>query len=238
MSGTTPNLCPTAVHTEIMPRIKAASLEEHHELVWRDITNALSELLEERDYENINLGHIAERSGIARNTLYRYAPDKTALMIAIAHRASAPVVGRIIEISHQPLSATERVRLIIAELIHAFASTTIRLMLQPSMLKAIPTGVIEHPEGPFGVIAQAMEKVIAEGVAADEFRISADEQLTAWLLSGVVRSAADRVMHEQHSPEQLIPIVQDLVTSALQPHGTFTARSTPGGAIEHSPTLA
>lgn len=198
-----------------MPRIKAASLEEHHELVWRDITTALSELLAERDYESINLGHIAEKSGIARNTLYRYAPDKTALMITVAHRVSAPVLNRVTAISHQPLSATERVRLIIDELMHAFTSSTIRLMLQPSMLATIPAGVIQHREGPFGAVARAMEHVIRDGVTAGEFRITGDEQLTAWLLSGIVRSAADRIMYEQQSPEDLIPSVQDLVIGAL-----------------------
>lgn len=198
-----------------MPRIKAASLDEHHELVWRDITTALSELLAERDYESINLGHIAEKSGIARNTLYRYAPDKTALMIAVAHRVSDPVLERVTVISHQPLSATERVRLIIDELMHAFASSTIRLMLQPSILSTIPAGVIQHSEGPFGVVAQAMEHVIRDGVTAGEFRTTGDEQLTAWLLGGIVRSAADRIMVQQQSPEELIPSVQDLVIGAL-----------------------
>lgn len=220
-----------------MPKIKAASLEEHHELVWRNITNAFSELLAERDYEDINLGLIAEKSGIARNTLYRYASDKSSLMIAIAQRVSAPVVSRIIEIADRRVNATERVRLIIAELIQAFATPTLRLMMQPSMLKAIPVSVADHQGSPFGVIAQAMEKVIAEGVDDGEFRVTGAPQVTVWLLSGVVRSAAERITYEQHSPEELIPIVQELVTGALHPRDVredrdiVAVKSTTGGEI-------
>jgi len=53
-----------------MPRIRGASIEEHHEMVWTDLAEAMRQLLLECDDDSINMGHIAARAGLARNTLY------------------------------------------------------------------------------------------------------------------------------------------------------------------------
>jgi len=53
-----------------MPRIRGASIEEHHEMVWTDLAEAMRQLPLECDDDSINMGHIAARAGLARNTLY------------------------------------------------------------------------------------------------------------------------------------------------------------------------
>jgi len=78
-----------------VPRIRGASIGEHHELVWADLAEALRQLLVEHDYESITMGHIAARAGLARNTLYNYASDKSALVLALTERASRPTVERV-----------------------------------------------------------------------------------------------------------------------------------------------
>ena len=72
-----------------VPRIRGASIEEHHEMVWADLAEAMRELLLERDYESITMGHIAAKAGLARNTLYNYAADKSALVLALTRRATS-----------------------------------------------------------------------------------------------------------------------------------------------------
>lgn len=87
-----------------MPRIKGASIGEHHELVWAGLAGALRELLTERDYDSITMGHIAERAGLARNTLYNYGRDKGALVTALTERVGRPTVARVAAIA-APASA-------------------------------------------------------------------------------------------------------------------------------------
>lgn len=202
-----------------MPRIKAPSVEAHHELVWQAITDALGELLSERDYESINLGHIAARAGLARNTLYNYANDKTSLVLAIAERASRPILDSITAIAATPAPATDRARQIISELLHAFTSNTFRLILQPAAVATAPLDPIEDAlggrESPFRAIPDAMEKVIRDGIRSGEFRLVDDVPLTAWLLSGIMRTAGDRMTRGQLQPDDLIGPVQDLIVGAL-----------------------
>lgn len=200
-----------------MPRIKAASLDEHHELVWQDITDAVGALLAERDYDSINLGHIAARAGLARNTLYNYADDKASLVVAIAERASRPVLDRITKIADGSGPATDRARAIIDELMHAFADNTIRLMLPPAAaaVSAVSAEIVENCEGPFGAVARSMEKVVRDGVARGEYRPTDDVQLTTWLLSGIVRAGAERMVRDQISPTDVSGPAQDLIIGAL-----------------------
>jgi AcrR family transcriptional regulator len=209
-----------------MPRIKAPSVEAHHELVWQAVTDALGELLTERDYESINLGHIAARAGLARNTLYNYASDKTSLVLAIAERTSRPVLARVTAIADAPEPAAERTRQIISELLHAFTSSTFRLILQPAATATGPLDAEDVQEGPFGAVPDAMEKVIRDGIRSGEFRAVDDVPLTAWLLSGIMRTAADRMTRGRLQPDDLIGPVQDLVVGAL----AQTSSTSPGPA--------
>lgn len=198
-----------------MPRIKAASLEEHHELIWQAITDAVADLLTERDYDSINLGHIAARAGLARNTLYNYADDKAALVIAIAERVSRPVLDRITTIADAAGPATDRARAIIDELMRAFADSTIRLML-PSASALLSSEAVPNSVGPFAVVAQSMENVVRDGITRGEFRPTGDVQLTTWLLSGILRAGVERMVKGQIAPSDMTGPVQDLILSALR----------------------
>lgn len=198
-----------------MPRIKAASLEEHHEVVWAELTAALTRLLAQRDYDAINLGHIAAEAGIARNTLYNYAPDKTALVLAITERASRPVLNQVALLAGGPGSATNRLRAIINTLIQAFTDDTIRLMLRVGAFAPAQLNVVGEQRGSFGIVMASVETVLNDGVETGEFRPFADVALTVSLLGGIMRSATERMIHDALTPQQVIPAVEDLILAAI-----------------------
>src|SRR3954471_24324871 len=92
-----------------MPRTRGASIEEHHELVWADLAEALRQLLLERDYDSITMGHIAARAGLARNTLYNYARDKVPRFVPLTERGSRPMLDRVTTIAGRTTEpATDR----------------------------------------------------------------------------------------------------------------------------------
>lgn len=204
-----------AGHTERMPRIMADSLDEHHELVWNNLAQAVADLLADHSYESISLAQIADRAGVARNTLYRYAPDKTALMFRIAQRVSGPVLERVQEISTEQSDPATRVDLMISELLHAFTDRRIRLILQPTAMSIVPYDVMRRDDTPFGIVAGAMEHVLREGLQSGAFRVVGDVETTAWLLGGIVRSAAERIVSDGMPVAELLPTVSALVLGAL-----------------------
>ena len=158
-------------------------------MVWADLAGALRQLLSERDYDAINMGHIAARAGVARNTLYNYAADKSALVLALTERTGRPAAERVAAIAARAADpATDRMREIVGAVLEAFTDSTLQLMFQPGVTTP-PKGLA----GPFHTIVTEVENVVREGIARDEFRDVGDVRLAVELLSGVMRAGAERI---------------------------------------------
>ncbi|MGW2093349.1 TetR/AcrR family transcriptional regulator [Promicromonospora sukumoe] len=205
-----------------MARIKGGTFQAHHEQVWSDLTEAMGTLLAERGYDGFNLGHVAAGAGIARNTIYNYAKDKAALAAKVAQHASRDILARIDQIAAGPEPAPQRLAEIVDTLMRSFSTPAVRLMLH-SPVSPMPQDVLEHPEGPFAQVAAAVEQVLRDGVDEGAFRPVGDVTLTTHLLSGIVRSGAER-MAAGADIEQILPAVTDLLLAALLPR---PAASTP-----------
>jgi AcrR family transcriptional regulator len=176
-----------------MPRIRGASIEEHHEVVWADLAAATRQLLLERDYDSITMGHIAARAGLARNTLYNYARDKSALVLALTRRAAQPAVERVAAIAARAGDpAADRMREIIVVVLDAFTDQVMQLMFRPGA--GLPfADAPKGPDSPFHAIVVEVENVVRAGVERGEFRDVGDVPLAVELLSGVMRAGAERI---------------------------------------------
>lgn len=198
-----------------MPRIKGASIEEHHEKVWTDLAEALRQLLLERDYDSITMGHIAARAGLARNTLYNYARDKSGLVRALAERASRPAVERVAAIAARSADpATERMREIIEAILDASTDQPMQLMFRPgsaALVAEVPKGA----DNPFHAIVVEVENVVRDGIAQGEFRDIGDVQLVVELLSGAMRAGAERVGRDPAAFAATVAAAREIVLASL-----------------------
>ena len=69
-----------------MPRIEAASIEEHVRVQTARILAAASELFRVRGYRQTDMDDIAQAVGLARNSLYRYYRNKDFILLACVAR--------------------------------------------------------------------------------------------------------------------------------------------------------
>lgn len=77
-----------------MPRIPAQDLEAHRARVEADLLAAVEHLLDEHGPDGVTVAAAATRAGMARSTAYGYAPDRAALLAAVARRrAEAAAAG-------------------------------------------------------------------------------------------------------------------------------------------------
>jgi AcrR family transcriptional regulator len=193
-----------------MPRIRGASISEHHEMVWSALAEAMRQLLLEHDYDTINMGHIAARAGLARNTLYNYAADKNALVLALTERAGRPTVERVTAIAGRTDDpAADRLREIVGVVLAAFTDQALQLMFRPDSTG--PKG----PGSPFHAIVLEVENVVRAGVARGEFRDTGNVRLTVGLLSGVMRAGAERIGRDPAAVTPTIGAAQEIILAAL-----------------------
>jgi AcrR family transcriptional regulator len=172
-------------------------------------------LLLERDYDSITMGHIAARAGLARNTLYNYAGDKSALVLALTQRASRPVTERVAAIAARSSDpAAERMREIIEAFLEASTDQAMQLMFRPGsgpLVAEVPKG----PDSPFHAIVVEVRNVVRDGVTGGEFRDVGDVQLAVELLSGVMRAGAERIGRDPAAFEATVRAVREIVLASL-----------------------
>jgi AcrR family transcriptional regulator len=200
-----------------MPRIRGASISEHHEMVWADLAEAMRQLLLERDYDSINMGHIAARAGLARNTLYNYAPDKRALVLALTRRAARPALESVASIAaRSEAPAAERMREIVEAVLEASTDPAMQPMFRPGsgpLVDEMPKG----PGGPFHAIVVEVENVVRDGIARGEFRDVGDVPLTVELLSGVMRAGAEGIGRDPSTFAATVGATREIILASLTP---------------------
>lgn len=80
-----------------MPRIRAASIDEHKALTRRALLDSAYELIDEAGTAEIPLGEVALSAGVGRTTLYDYFADRDDLIAALVEDELPQVIGEIIE---------------------------------------------------------------------------------------------------------------------------------------------
>lgn len=187
-------------------------------MVWAALAEAMRQLLLERDYDAINMGHIATRAGLARNTLYNYARDKSALVLALTQRASRPVIERVAAIATRSQDpAEQRLREIIESVLAASTNESMQLMFRPG--SGLPVAEVpKGPDGPFHAIVVEVENVVADGIARGEFRDVGDVRLAVDLLSGVMRAGAERIGRDPDAYAATVRVAREFVLAPLLHH--------------------
>lgn len=179
-----------------MPRIRGENLADHRERTWTALTEALDGLLTEHSFEQVSLGDVAARAGIARNTVYNYAPDKTALLAATVEHSGTAMAGRIEEIAEdRAASPTARITAIVEALLKSFSTETHRLFVLQSQLQPRASEDLAAA-GPYVFIKARFVGVVREGVARGEFRDTGDVHLDIELVSGLLEAGVRRIARD------------------------------------------
>lgn len=101
------------MYSRYVPRLWNDTIEAHRRTV-RDVTlDTAAALVAERGPASVTMSQIAERTGIARATLYRYFPDVEAIMMAWHERQLDRHLRRLIEIRDQADAAGRRLEAVL-----------------------------------------------------------------------------------------------------------------------------
>lgn len=125
-----------------MPKIRAASIDEHKELTRRSLLDAAWHLIDDAGTAEVPLGEIALLAGVGRTTFYDYFDDRDDVIASLVEEKLPDVIADLITSVPDHLDATERLA--------RLASRTVEFVATDRVF-----GVILHKEvGRMGLEAQ------------------------------------------------------------------------------------
>lgn len=91
-----------------MPRIRAATIDEHRSLTRSALLSAARELIEDEGTADISLAAVALLAGIGRTTIYDYFTDRDDLIASLVEEELPHVLEALISGTPEDLPAVER----------------------------------------------------------------------------------------------------------------------------------
>jgi AcrR family transcriptional regulator len=190
-----------------MPRIRAASVAEHRTMQRRALLDAARSLLSEGGTEALTFPALAERTGLARSSVYEYFRSRAAVVEELC-AVDFPVWAAEVEAAMQAADSAEG-------RIEAYVRSQLILVgdRRHRAVAAISAGELDP--GAREKIRAAHGGLVAMVVAALSDLGHSEPRLTAMLLQGVVDAAVRRIeLGAAEDPEQ---ITRAAITMAL--HG-------------------
>ena len=192
-----------------MPRIKADTIAEHVARQRAAALDAAIGLFLERGYRNVTLADVAAEVGLARNSLYRYVPDKIHFLVDWYHRTIPTTIEAWQAATSPPGTPTERLhRWALTYL--AWANTPEHELVRP-LLEALPDlddSTREAITREHATMMQVVAETVADaGIAAD------DVAATVQLLAGVVLGAARANPPAPRLERQLLDAITAIVNA-------------------------
>lgn len=201
--------------TDAVPRIRAENVVAHRELMLTGLLDAFGELMAEQGYAAITLAEVAERAGMARNTVYGYVADKEALLMAFVERSVAQFVDQVrAELRAEP-DVAARLTLLVRRQVHQFrqepGAGSESGMLEGGTLSPGSHGDLMTRFRPLHVL---MAELVADGVASGEFRpVDPDEVVP--MAFAVIGSERLPVGQGDHDPDAAADRITDFLLHAL-----------------------
>lgn len=125
-----------------MPKIRAASIDEHKELTRRALLDAAWHLIADAGTAEVPLGEVALLAGVGRTTFYDYFDDRDDVIASLVEEKLPDVIADLIESVPDELSTSDRLA--------CLASRTVEFVATDRVF-----GVILHREvGRMGLEAQ------------------------------------------------------------------------------------
>ncbi len=148
------------------------------------ILDAAVRTFAEKGYHATRVGDIAEQAGVAYGLVYHYFESKEDVLETIFRETWAELLATIRDVEEADVPAAEQLRQISAILLRSWRR-------QPDLVRVLVREVARSPGvqqrvDEIGEVFSALERVVAGGQAAGEFRSDLDPQLASWIVYGAI----------------------------------------------------
>ena len=100
-------------YTSTVPKLWTSTVEAHRREVRAAILDAAAALVAQHGLRSVTMSRVAEATGIARATLYKYFPDGDAILAAWHERQVAAHLAKLAEVRDQAGDARQRLEAVL-----------------------------------------------------------------------------------------------------------------------------
>lgn len=142
-------------------------------------------VFQERGFHNGSLEHVATALGITRPALYYYYPSKEALLLEIHNALIDHTLASAREIASHQRSAAEKLTAIVHDLIRLISEKRAHAEVFFRERYSLSPEAFEQIREKRDLYQSIVSNIIAEGVAAGEFRKELDQSIVTLGLFGM-----------------------------------------------------
>lgn len=200
-----------------MPRIGGGGLAAHSDLVWASVLDGIERLLSQRPLDEISIADIAAEAGLARNTLYNYAPDKRALVTRAAEMAAASFYVYLEDLVPEGTSPRDKIASLTHGILYWFGHGKHRFLVAQVLFRQSGLHKPNDPVEALTPLLQRVATIVSEGIEIGQFASSQDVCWTVYLMASAIDPAVRQVLA---APETASWLTDGVTTFLLRSLGS------------------
>jgi AcrR family transcriptional regulator len=152
-----------------MPRIRAASIDEHKALTRSALLQAARDLIDDTGSADISLGEVALAAGVGRTTFYDYFSDRDDLIASLVEEELPIVLAGVIESVPDDLSTPDRLAELAARTVEFVATDRVFGVILHRDAGRMSVEAQERIGDSHGELSSEMANLYMQGVSQGRF---------------------------------------------------------------------
>lgn len=175
-----------------MPRIRAASIDEHKEITRSAILDAAKDLIAELGTAEIPLGELTASAGIGRTTFYEYFSDRDDVIASLVEEELPTVISELID-RVDAGAVEDRLGDLVTATVQFVVDNPVLGLILHTEVPRLSASAQERVRVAHSGLSREMGTVYLAGVEAGVFR-ALDPQLAGRLIQDTIMAAAKTVI--------------------------------------------
>lgn len=189
-----------------MPRIRAASIDEHKAMTRRALLDSARELISEAGTVSVPLGDIAVSAGIGRTTFYDYFTDRDDVVAALVEEELPQVLSEMIESVDATRPIPERLGELISRMVEFVATDPVFGVILHQEVGRLGEEAQERIKESHAQLSREMADLYRSGVAEGLFT-PLTPGLAGILIQDTIMSGAKLLIADRFEGQRLEEVV-------------------------------
>lgn len=200
-----------------MPKIRAASIDEHKELTRRSLLDAAWHLIDDAGTAEVPLGEVALLAGVGRTTFYDYFDDRDDVIASLVEEKLPDVIADLIDSVPEDLDTTVRLARLASRTVEFVATDRVFGLILHREVGRMGLEAQRRIRDSHGQLATELSSIYVKGVEEGVFR-PMPGYLAGRLIQDTIMSAARALIDDETRLAEVTEGVEAFLLGGLCRH--------------------